>query len=122
MDRAVRAVPTCPAPASPREQAPVSWWLGLIALSALMLIIGGPVVIAVPLLVVFAGLWPNRYGVLAFCAAVASGLFAALSSHPAAPASGAFGAPAQAFALVALAAALIPARPVRQAESRGAEP
>jgi len=126
MDRAV----TCPVPASPRElaasvsllrrlRAPASWWFGLIALSVLMVIIGGPVVIAVPVLVVLAELWPNRYGVLAFGAAVASGLLAALSSHPAAPASGAFGAPAQAFALVALAAALIPAR--RRA-SRGAEP
>ena len=126
MDRAV----TCPVPAAPREpaapallpwrlRAPVSWWLGLIALSALLLIVGGPVVIAVPVLVVLAERWPNRYGVLAFGAAVASGLFAALSSHPAAPASGAFGAPAQAFALVALAAALIPARP---ATSGGAEP
>ena len=126
MDRAV----TCPAPAAPRAptarvllpwrlRAPASWWLGLIALSALLLIIGGPVVIAVPVLVVLAERWPNRYGVLAFGAAVGSGLFAALSSHPAAPASGAFGAPAQVLALVALAAALIPARP---SLSGGAEP
>ncbi|HYK32424.1 MAG TPA: hypothetical protein VEV63_10705, partial [Streptosporangiaceae bacterium] len=126
MDRAV----TCPAPATPRQPAApagllrrlrllASWWLGLIALSALLVIIGGPVVIAVPVLMVLAERWPNRYGVLAFGAAVASGLFAALSSHPAASGSGAFGAPAQAFALVALAAALIPVRPTR---SGGAEP
>ena len=126
MDRAV----TCPAPATPRQPAApagllrrlrllASWWLGLIALGALLVIIGGPVVIAVPVLVVLAERWPNRYGVLAFGAAVASGLFAALSSHPAASGSGAFGAPAQAFALVALAAALIPVRPTR---SGGAEP
>lgn len=126
MDRAV----TCPVPASPQDpavsagllgrlRAPASWWLGLIALSAAIVIVGGPVVVAVPVLVVLADLWPNRYGVLAFGAAVASGLLAALSSHPAAPTSSAFGAPAQAFALVALAAALIPARP---GASRGAEP
>ena len=127
MDRAV----TCQVPASPREaaasaggllgrlRAPASWWLGLIALSGLMLIIGGPVVVVVPVLVVLADLWPNRYGAVAFGAAVASGLIAALSSHPAIATSGAFGAPAQAFALVALAAALIPARP---GASRGAEP
>ena len=124
MDRAV----ACPVPDTPREpaappgllgrlRAPASWWLGLIALAGLIVIIGGPVAIAVPVLVVLADLWPNRYGVLAFGAAVASGLLAALSSHPAAPTSGAFGAPAQAFALVALAAALIPARP---SASRGA--
>lgn len=95
---------------------PISGWLGLIALSLLMLIIGGPVVIAVPVLVLLAQAWPNRYGVLAFAAAVASGLLAALSGHPAAPTSGAFGAPAQAFALIALAAALIPVF------TRGAEP
>lgn len=104
MDRAV----TCPAPERP---AALSWWLGIAALGALMLIIGGPLVLAVPVLVVLSGRWPNRYGVLALGAAIASGLLAALSAHPAAPASGAFGAPAQAFALVALAAALIPARP-----------
>ncbi len=92
---------------------PVSWWLGLIALSLLMLVIGGPLVVAVPVLVLLARAWPNRYGVLAFAAAVVSGLLAALSAHPAAPTSGTFGGPAQAFALVALAAALIPALPRR---------
>lgn len=126
MDRAV----ACQVPARAKEpaawalpvvrlRAPVSWWLGVIALSVLMLIIGGPVVIVVPVLVVLAERWPNDYGVLAFSAAVVSGLLAAVSAHPAAPTSGAFGAPAQAFALVALAAALIPARP---APSGGAEP
>ncbi|HWF80015.1 MAG TPA: alpha-(1-_3)-arabinofuranosyltransferase family protein, partial [Streptosporangiaceae bacterium] len=125
MDRAV----ACPVPASPGEpaasissfwrvRAPAPWWLGLTALCGLMLIIGGPVVIAVPVLVAAAELWPNRYGALAFAAAVVSGLLAALSAHPAATTSGAFGAPAQAFALVALAAALIPARPARSGGSR----
>jgi hypothetical protein len=84
-----------------------------------MVVIGGPVVIALPGLLLLAARWPNRYGVLALGAAIASGLLAALSAHPAASTSGAFGSAAETCALVALAAALIPAWPRKKG---GAEP
>ncbi|HET9895257.1 MAG TPA: alpha-(1-_3)-arabinofuranosyltransferase family protein [Streptosporangiaceae bacterium] len=82
---------------------------GFVALCALLLIAGGPVAVAVPLLALLAARWPTRYGALAFACMIVSGLLAAMVANPAATGSGAFGAAAQACALVALAAALIPA-------------
>ncbi len=113
----VQALPRS-APAAQPETAqpgavprPLVAWLGLAALCVLMLIVGGPLVLAVPFLVAGAALWPNRYGVVAFGCMVGSGLLAAMAANPAATGSGAFGGPAQACALVALAAALIPVLP-----------
>ncbi len=96
-----------------RAWAPVPVLTGLIALGVLMLIIGGPVVAVVPLIACIAYRWPNRYGALALAAMIASGLIAAAAAHRAVPGSGAFSGTAQAFALIALAAALVPAWPGR---------
>ncbi len=104
---------------------PWAAWLGLAGLTALLLAVGGPVALAVPVL---AGLgWltartghrgPWLAG-LALAAMTVSGLLAALQPTGAGL-LGSFGAPAQACALVALAAALVPAIPVRpRAPDRG---
>jgi len=94
-------------------------WLWLGALAVLMAIIGGPVVLAVPVVALLAYWWPGWYGGLAAAAMVAAGVFASLTAHPALPGTGAFGAPAQACALVALACALMPVLPERRAGNRG---
>jgi arabinofuranan 3-O-arabinosyltransferase len=87
-------------------------WLSVLAVTAVIFVAGGPVALAVPLLAVpqlaavplLAG--RVRLPVLAFGAMVASGLLAAV--RPFGTGSlGPFGWPAQACALVALAAALI---------------
>jgi arabinofuranan 3-O-arabinosyltransferase len=89
-------------------EVPSSVWLGLIALCGLILIISGPVVIVVPVLGYVAYRWPDRLGAVAFAAALLSGVLAALSAHPAAAGSGAFSGTAQALAVIALAAAIVP--------------
>jgi len=104
---------------------PWAAWLGLAGVAALLFVVGGPVALAVPVL---AGLgWlaartghrgPWLAG-LAFVAMTVSGLLAALQPTGAGL-LGALGAPAQASALVALAAALVPAISVRpRAPDRG---
>jgi len=83
-------------------------WAGLAALGGLILVVGGTVALAVPIL---AGLacWRPRWLPLLACAGIlAAGVLTALAVNPAATGSGAFGAPAQACALIALAAALTP--------------
>jgi arabinofuranan 3-O-arabinosyltransferase len=111
-----------PGPPGPSAiSAPVrAWrtWLGLLAVTALLLVIGGPVALAVPVLAYLGWLLPRRPGwaplaALAFAAMAASGLLAA-AQPSGAGLLGTFGGPAQACALVALAAALIPAAPVRR--------
>src|SRR5260370_15000269 len=94
-----------------------SSWLGLISVCVLIAIIGGPVAGVVPVFGYVAYRWPTKYGVLAFAAMVAAGALTAAAAHPAAG-SGAFGAPAQAFALTALAAALMPAWPAQEGRTR----
>jgi arabinofuranan 3-O-arabinosyltransferase len=91
-----------------------SVWVGLVALAVLMAIIGGPMVAAVPVVALLAYRWPGWYGGLAASAMVAAGVFTSLAAHPALPGTGAFGAPAQACALVALACALMPVLPERR--------
>ncbi len=81
----------------------------LLPLAALILVAGGPIAIAVPVLAVL-GIWRARW--LPFIAAgamLAAGIVSAAASSPTAAGSGPFSGPAQVFALVALAAALLPA-------------
>ncbi|HYB16915.1 MAG TPA: hypothetical protein VEF71_15770, partial [Streptosporangiaceae bacterium] len=95
-------------------------WLGLLGVTALIFVAGGPVALAVPLLAVLAWLLPRPAGGtarhdlaawvpwLAFGGLVASGLLSAVRPFGQGL-LGPFGWPAQACALVALAAALMPA-------------
>ncbi len=102
-------VAASPAAAAPADSSRLAAWAGLAALCALLVAVGWPALVAVPVLVLLAARWPNRYGVLAFGCMIISGVLAAMAANPAATGSGAFGGPAQACALVALAAVLIPA-------------
>lgn len=89
-------------------------WLGLAALAFLLAVVGGPVVLAVPLAVVLVYYLPRWCGWVAFAAMIATGVLAVLPADPALAGSGAFGGPAQACALVALTIALVPALPARR--------
>ncbi len=90
-------------------------WLGVLALAALLAVIGGPLVLAVPVVAVIGYRWPGWLSGVAAAGMTAAGVLTALAAHPALPGTGAFGAPAQACALMALAAALLPVLPVRPA-------
>jgi arabinofuranan 3-O-arabinosyltransferase len=79
-------------------------WIGVVGVTALILVAGGVVALVVPVLAWLAG--RVRLPVLAFGAVVASGLLAAVRPFGTGL-LGPFGWPAQACALVALAAALI---------------
>lgn len=72
-------------------------------------------VLAVPVLAVVAYRWPGWLSGIAAAGMVAAGVLTALAAHPALPGTGAFGGPAQACALIALAAALMPVLPGRSA-------
>jgi len=89
---------------------PVAAWLGLLALSGLILVVAGPLVLAVPVLAVIAYRWPTWLGGIAGAAMIAAGV---LTAHAASGQYSAFGAPAQACAVIALAAALTPILPAQ---------
>jgi arabinofuranan 3-O-arabinosyltransferase len=93
---------------SPAVLAGARAWAGLGALGVLTLAVGGPVALAVPILAGLGWRWPRWLPLLACAGLLVAGLLTALAVNPAAPGSGAFGAPAQAGALIALAAALTP--------------
>jgi arabinofuranan 3-O-arabinosyltransferase len=87
---------------------PAARWVAvLIPLAALVGIVGGPVVIAVPVLACLAYWRPHWLPWVAFGAMVLAGVVAA-TGHPGAMGSGAFSGLAQVCALVALIATLIP--------------
>jgi arabinofuranan 3-O-arabinosyltransferase len=83
-------------------------WIGPLAVGLLVFLIGGPVVLAVPLLVVIAVWRPRWLPVISLVAMLVVGFIAATAPAPASVGSGTFGSAAQACALVALAAALMP--------------
>ena len=92
--------------------------LGSLGVIALTFVAGGPVALAAVVVVALAWRWPRWLPGLAFSGMAAAGLATAAAAQPAAAGLfGAFGAPAQACALVALAAALAPAR-ARQRQER----
>ncbi len=84
-------------------------WIGPLAVGVLIFVIGGPVVLAVPLVVVIAALRPWWLPVTALAAMLIAGIIAAAAAAPATTSSGTFGPAAQACALIAMAAVLMPA-------------
>ena len=78
-------------------------------LAVVIWLAGGPMVIAVPVLAGLGRWRPRLLPPIAFCAMLAAGVVAASASSPTAMGGGAFGGLAQACALVALTAALMPA-------------
>src|SRR5262249_11288341 len=86
----------------------------LLALAGLLAIVGGPMVLAVPVAGMIAYWWPRWRGWIAAIAMITAGVLTALAAHPAQPGYGAFGSPAQAFALIALTCALMPSLPDRE--------
>jgi arabinofuranan 3-O-arabinosyltransferase len=111
---------TAAGPAGPRHRAAsatvirhgsagIRRWLGPLAVAALILVVGGPVAAAVPVLALIAVLRPRALPAISLAAMLGAGAIAATAAAPAATGSGAFGPAAQALALVALAAALCPA-------------
>jgi arabinofuranan 3-O-arabinosyltransferase len=89
----------------------VAWWLGSLGVIALTFTVGGPVVLGAVAVVAVARWWPRWLPRLAFSGMAVAGLLSATAARPTDTGLfGAFGAPAQACALVALAAALAPAR------------
>jgi len=93
------------------SRPPLSAWVGLGLVCVAIALIGGPVALVVPVLAVAAFMWPDWYAAIAFVALVATGLITALTAQRTAVGSGPFGGPAQALALIALAAALMPSWP-----------
>jgi arabinofuranan 3-O-arabinosyltransferase len=88
-----------------------AWWLGSLGVVALTFAVGGPVVLGAVAVVALARWWPRWLPGLAFSGMAVAGLLTATAARPTdAGLFGAFGAPAQACALVALAAALAPTR------------
>jgi arabinofuranan 3-O-arabinosyltransferase len=109
-------------PRAPRAGfSPRNWWLGLLALTALIAIVGGPVALAVPVVAALAYRWPSWFGAVAAAGMVTAGVLTAVAAHPALLGTGAFGAAAQVCALVALTCALMPVLPKRPASEMAAE-
>ena len=115
-----------PAPGGAALAVPVrTWraWLGLLGVTALVFAVGGPVALAVPVLAWLGWLAARRLAslpalaILAFAGMTVSGLLAA-AQPSGSGLLGTFGGPAQACALVALAATLIPGAPVLRAQPR----
>jgi arabinofuranan 3-O-arabinosyltransferase len=91
-----------------RPFAAILPWARPLAVAGLIILVGGPLVLAVPVLAVIAALRPRWLPAVSLAAMLAAGLIAATAAAPAAVGSGAFGPAGQACALVALAAALYP--------------
>ncbi|HUD36062.1 MAG TPA: alpha-(1-_3)-arabinofuranosyltransferase family protein [Streptosporangiaceae bacterium] len=83
-------------------------WLGVAAIFGLVAIVGGYVALVVPVIAVLAYLVPRWYGLIALVAMVTTGVLAVVSGSSSTSSAGAFGAPAQVCALVALSVALLP--------------
>jgi arabinofuranan 3-O-arabinosyltransferase len=83
-------------------------WLGVAAIFGLVAIVGGYVALVVPVIAVLAYLLPRWYGLIALVAMVTTGVLAVVSGGGPTSSAGAFGAPAEVCALVALSVALLP--------------
>jgi arabinofuranan 3-O-arabinosyltransferase len=102
---------------APRRPAAIRPWIGVLAVCVLIALVGGPVALAVPVLAVIGVRWPRLLPGIAAAAMLGAGAVAATTAHPTAMGSGAFAATAQVCALVALAAALVPAVKIPAATS-----
>jgi len=100
------------APRSSSIQA--STWFGLAALTVMIGIVAGPLALAVPVLALAGTRWPGWYAGIAAGGMIAAGVLAATAAHPALHGIGAFGGAAQACALIALTAGLMPVLPGRR--------
>ena len=96
------------APSRAPRARPGGQWLILVPVAAVIFTVGGPMVIAVPVLAL-AGRWSARMlSALAIAAMLTAGLIAATATSPTTLGDGSFSAAAQAAALIALTAALMP--------------
>jgi len=102
------AWPPSASPAGPGHASRRARWLGAVGVLVLIFVAGGPVVLAVPVLAYLAWRRPYWLPALALTGMTASGLLVTAAAQPTGGGLGAFGAPAQACALVGLAAALMP--------------
>ncbi len=94
---------------SPPWNRQLPFWLSIGLVAAVLFVIGGPLVLAVPVLVFIGTRRPNWLPWVAFVGMTAAGLVAALNQgNGALTGVGAFSAPAQVCALIALAAVLVP--------------
>ncbi|WP_274915846.1 alpha-(1-_3)-arabinofuranosyltransferase domain-containing protein [Streptomyces sp. WZ-12] len=115
----IRRTPRTP-PTAPQQPPAPSWVLGTLALTVVVALAAGPYALIVPLLALVARLRPRALAPLAGTAMLAAGITAALGAgHPLADSSGAFSAPAQALALLALTAAVV-TWPTRAGNGAGA--
>ncbi|MGA5561722.1 alpha-(1-_3)-arabinofuranosyltransferase domain-containing protein [Streptomyces platensis] len=106
----VRRTPRTPPPLTAPPPAP-SWVLGVVALTAVLALAAGPYALIVPALALLAYFRPPLLVPLSLAAMVSAGAVAALGAgEPHAAGKGAFSAPAQALALLALAAAVVTVR------------
>ena len=97
-----------PAEISPGP-GPLGYWLAVAAVAVVLALVGGPLVAAVPVVLALGWWRPRWVPWLAFTAMCVAGALALTSlGHGAGVDAGAFGWPAQAAALIALAAALTP--------------
>jgi arabinofuranan 3-O-arabinosyltransferase len=90
------------------RRARVARWLALLGVLMLIFLVGGRMAIVVPILALVAWWQPRLLTGVALAAMALSGLLVASAAQPTGGGLGAFGAPAQACALIALAAALLP--------------
>jgi arabinofuranan 3-O-arabinosyltransferase len=106
-----------PSPAAAGEGDPRRAWLGVLGVTALIFVVGGPAALAVPVLAYLAWRLSRASGRtspgtwlpwVAFAGMAASGLLSAVRPFGSSL-FGSFSGPAQACALIALAAALTPA-------------
>ncbi len=89
--------------------SPLGYWLAVAAAAVVLALVGGPLVAAVPVVLVLGWWRPRWVPWLAFAAMCVAGALAMTSlGHGPQAGAGAFGWPAQAAALIALAAALTP--------------
>lgn len=107
------------APSAADTSPAAGTWAGVAALTALIFVAGGPVAVVVPLLAGLAWWRPRWLPMVAAAGIAAAGVIAAAAADPAALGSGAFSATAQACALTALAAALMPAGKLRDRRRSG---
>ncbi|MEU6080954.1 alpha-(1-_3)-arabinofuranosyltransferase family protein [Streptomyces sp. NPDC047108] len=95
-------------------------FLGTVVLTAVVAVVAGPLALVVPALAVVARLRPGLLVPTALVAMAGAGVAAATGAgEPVAAGEGAFGAPAQVLAVVALAAALVTADRPSLARARG---